>query len=215
MSRFKKRPSPAMVVALLALVAGLGGSAIAGVATKATLDKGEKKQVRKIARGVTKKLAYTKRAADARFYSKQAANNRFYTKQDADARFLSGSELLTSTSEGTTLIPGFDNFDVILTHDVNLPSSGRLLIWANLTAEDGNTGNAGVETRLELDGTEIGVDQHGFVENAAAFYSDSTAPATIVNVDPGEHQIGLRVFNDGSPIAIEDRSISTLFIPSA
>ena len=205
MSRFKKRPSPAMVVALLALVAGLGGSAIAGVATKATLDKGEKKQVRKIARGVTKKLAFTK----------QAANNRFYTKQDADARFLSGSELLTSTAEDTALITGFNDDDVVLTHSVNVPSNGRLLIWANLTAEDGNTANSAVETSLLVDGTPVGVNQQDFVENSGDFYSAATAPATIVNVGPGEHEIGLRVFNDLGPIAIEDRSINTLFIPSA
>ena len=205
MSNFNKRPSPAMVVALLALVAGLGGSAIAGVATKATLDKGEKKQVRKIARGVTKKIAYTKRAA----------NNRFYTKQGADARFLSGSELLTSTSESTTLITGFNDDDVVLTHSVDLPTSGRLLIWANLTAEDGNTGDSAVEASLLVDGTAVGVNQQDFVENSASFYSAATAPATIVEVGPGVHEIGLRAFNDFSPIAIEDRSINTLFIPSS
>jgi hypothetical protein len=44
------RPSPAMLVAVVALIAALVGTAIAGVATTSKLDGKEKKQVKKIAR---------------------------------------------------------------------------------------------------------------------------------------------------------------------
>ena len=43
------RPSPAMVVAIAALVAALTGSAVAGVVSTAVLDRQEKKQVKRIA----------------------------------------------------------------------------------------------------------------------------------------------------------------------
>jgi hypothetical protein len=44
------RPSPALLVAIVALVAALVGTAVAGVATTSRLDRKEKQQVRKIAR---------------------------------------------------------------------------------------------------------------------------------------------------------------------
>lgn len=53
MSRIK--PSPAVLVAVVALVAALGGSAVAEVATTSKLSKGEKKRVGKIAAKKAKK----------------------------------------------------------------------------------------------------------------------------------------------------------------
>ena len=51
MSQIKRaRPSPAILVAVIALVAALGGSAVAEVATTSKLDKKEKKQVKKLAK---------------------------------------------------------------------------------------------------------------------------------------------------------------------
>jgi hypothetical protein len=55
---FKRRPSSAMVVAVLALVAAVVGTAVAGpLVTKSVLNKKEKKQTRTIARSTVKKLA--------------------------------------------------------------------------------------------------------------------------------------------------------------
>ena len=51
MTRIKhRRPSPAILVAVIALVAALGGSAVAEVATTSKLNKKEKKQTKKIAK---------------------------------------------------------------------------------------------------------------------------------------------------------------------
>jgi len=58
MERFRgKRPSPAMVVSLIALVFALAGSAAAGVATISALTKKEKAQTRNIADTEINKLA--------------------------------------------------------------------------------------------------------------------------------------------------------------
>ena len=52
-----RKPSPAMVVSIIALVFALAGSAAAGVATISALSKKEKKQTRNIADSEVNKLA--------------------------------------------------------------------------------------------------------------------------------------------------------------
>ena len=57
MSKIKRgRPSPAMLVAIVALVAALGGSAVAEVASTSKLSKKERQQTKKIAKKQAKKL---------------------------------------------------------------------------------------------------------------------------------------------------------------
>ena len=197
MTRLMKRPSPAMVVAVIALVAAVAGTAFAGVATISALTKSEKKQVKKIVK------------------------SNAYTKADADARFLQGSELLTSEAKSTTLITNFDvtGFTDVLSDSVNVPSAGTLLVWGNVTLEDGNSGSTPVESRLLVDGSQAGVEQESVVQDVAfplGFYSTALAPVGRATVGAGTHTIKLQAFNSEDPdIAIEDRSITTLFIPSA
>lgn len=58
MHRFRpKRPSPALVVAVVALAAALTGTAVAEMATTARLDRVEKKQTRKIAKKIAAKIS--------------------------------------------------------------------------------------------------------------------------------------------------------------
>ena len=58
MERFRgRKPSPAMVVSIIALVFALAGSAVAGVATISKLSKKEKKQTRNIAKNEINKAA--------------------------------------------------------------------------------------------------------------------------------------------------------------
>lgn len=65
MSIFKKRPSPAMIVAIAALSVSLVGTAVAGPIAEISLNKGEKQQIRKISRNISGKVSnrrITKRA---------------------------------------------------------------------------------------------------------------------------------------------------------
>jgi hypothetical protein len=62
----RRRPSPGTVLGMIALIVALAGTAIAGpLASKSTLDKQEKKQVRKLARGEINKAAPTLSVANA------------------------------------------------------------------------------------------------------------------------------------------------------
>jgi len=80
------RPSPAMLVAIVALVATLVGTAVAGVATTSRLDKKEKKQIRKIARKlanqqITKRAPKLSVAAAGTATSAGAANSALTAAQ--------------------------------------------------------------------------------------------------------------------------------------
>lgn len=77
MKRFKKRPSPAMIVAISALFISLVGTAFAGSIAEISLNRGEKKQIRKITRKVSNRVAnrrITKRAPGLNVAAAQNAN---------------------------------------------------------------------------------------------------------------------------------------------
>ena len=80
-----RRPSPAMVVAVVALVAALAGTGVA--ATISVLDKGEKKQVKKIARKQANKRI-TKRAPNLSVANADSANPIAYAHVSAGGTIL-------------------------------------------------------------------------------------------------------------------------------
>ena len=198
MIRRIKDLSPAMVVAIVALIAAVAGTSFAGVATISALNKGEKKQVKKI----VKKTAYA--------------------KADADARFLQGAEVLTSQATATNLLANFQPngaFTSVLNHSVTVPSAGTLLIWGSVALEDGNDTSTPVESRLRVDSTQAGVIQQSVVQVGMAFplgfYSTSMTPIGRATVGAGAHSLDLDVRNqEAGDIAVEERSIMTQFIPN-
>lgn len=54
---FKHKPSPAMIVAIAALSVSLVGTAVAGPIAEISLNKGEKKQIRKISRNISNRVS--------------------------------------------------------------------------------------------------------------------------------------------------------------
>jgi len=183
-------------------VLALGGTAIA----VDRLSGPEKKQVKKI----VKKIAYPK--------------SQTYTKGEADGKFLAaaalGSKFPSTQGSSTTGINDFNvgNFTGILTHSINVPGAGKLLVWGNATFEFDGTGPNSptpVSSRLTLDGNQIGTEQQAFIENASG-YSDSTALTAVVPVSTGgPYDLQLQAINDEAGwLFVEDRSISTLFIPN-
>ena len=114
------RPSPAMVVAGLALVVALAGTAIAGpLAGKSALNKSEKKQVKKIAKKQVNTLApglSVKRAA---------------TAADADAlggETLANIAVARSDTPGGQCDPTSPTLVVCATVNLTLPHEGRVLL---------------------------------------------------------------------------------------
>lgn len=68
-----RKPSPAMIVAIAALVVSIGGTAVAGPIAEISLNRGEKKQIRKIARKIAHRIV-TRRAPKLSVASAQSAN---------------------------------------------------------------------------------------------------------------------------------------------
>jgi hypothetical protein len=98
---------------------------------------------------------------------------------------------------------------------VNVPRSGVLLVWANVSFEEDQTQNDAVHARVLLDGSQVGTVQESNIETAGFFSSESIANALSAPVSAGPHTLALEVTStEGVEIAIEGRSITTLFIPA-
>jgi hypothetical protein len=153
--------------------------------------------------------------AAKRFLTKKKALKLFYTKGGADQRFLNVGEVSTSYKQETSLILNFVEGDV-LTHSVTAPAAGTLLIWANVTFEEdaGTPEDNPVHAMVLLDGTQVGTVQQQNIEEEGFMGSSSIANASAAPVSAGAHTLNLHVESvEGSQTAIEDRSLTTLFIP--
>ena len=97
MSKIKQgRPSPAILVAVIALVAALGGSAVAEVATTSKLNKTEKKQTKKIAKKQAKKLDKKIELTPGPQGPKGDAASKLWAVVDTDGSLVRGSGGATS-----------------------------------------------------------------------------------------------------------------------
>jgi hypothetical protein len=147
--------------------------------------------------------------------TKKKALKLFYTKGGADERFVNVGEIAASSSQQTTLIQNFVGPGNVLTHSVNVPRSGVLLVWANVSFEEDEAANNPVHARVLLDGNLVGTVQESNIEIDGFFPSESIANALSSPVTAGPHNVVLEVESpEGTEIAIEGRSITTLFVPS-
>ena len=157
-------------------------------------------------------------AAAGKALTKKRALKLFYTKGGADARFVNLGELGAAHTQSTTPIDNFNvfSFTDVLSATVTAPAAGQLMVLANLDFEwdsDGGAFPTEVLSRMLMDGTQIGTEQEAHIEDTF-FYSDSTAHSMSVPVTPGTHTLQLQAFNTSGWVYVEDRSITTLFIPS-
>jgi len=140
----------------------------------------------------------------------------FYTKSESDARYLQPSALMATTTQAPSLILDFTEGSV-LTHAVTAPSAGTLLIWTNVTFEEdaGTPGDGPVHATVRLDGTAVGTVQESTSETDGFNASESIANSVATPVTAGPHTVSLNLESvEGVQVAIEGRSITTLFIPS-
>lgn len=137
MSKLKSRlrlPSPAMAVAVIALVVGLAGSAYA---------------VKKIdAHGLAKNAVKTKKIADGAVTTPKIADSAVTTpKLDASER----SEGFVATSNDTTPLPAGTSTRIV---SLNLPANGKYVVNA-YSGIGGGAANTVVVCALRDDGTDL------------------------------------------------------------
>jgi hypothetical protein len=160
MKRFHvSRPSPAMVVALLALIVALGGSAYAA-------KKIGSKQLKKNA-VTTKKIkngAVTgSKIANNAVTTGKIANNAVTTGKIADNAVTAGKiagatldSLTIGRSTSTSCDPATSGFVDCGTVSLNLPRAGRVLVVADLAYDGSNSNGYRGACRLAVDGTAVG-----------------------------------------------------------
>ena len=153
MRRLKgRRPSPAMSVAVAALIIALVGTAMAApTAIKSVLNKQEKKQVKNIAANQINKLAPGLSVARA-----EAATNA------ANADAVGGQSLAniaTARSDPTTgaqCDPQNTTFVLCASVDVDLPHAGRVLLLGTGAQYAFNAGVTQGTCRMTTDGDPLG-----------------------------------------------------------
>ncbi len=222
MKRFRKRPSPAMIVAVTALFISLVGTAFAGpIAEISVFDKGEKKQIRKISRNISGKVSnrrITQRAPGLNVASAQnaaianvanAANsaiNATNAKNAESAESAGNAGQLGGKGPGEYLAADTQGVPIA---GANVEADGDLRRWFN---------NAGGEPTVEKTGT--GVYELVFPGlEGDFFYSESVAQVSLVQ-DGGEiNRIsfsgnpGVETYNSAGAAADKEFEI-VLFLPN-
>jgi hypothetical protein len=179
-----RRPSPGLVVAILALCVAVAGTAVASVATISVLTKQEKKKVRKI--------------------SKKIAN-----KQIAKRTLLTSSGF----NENSTVIPSLGaTFVTVASANITTHGSGRVLATGSAELSGNGNGNVGecvitiggvASIAYDGDNDDIGTDQKYVVAvNFARTLSAGTYTAALqcraATGTVGKNDAGINVYGLGS-----------------
>jgi hypothetical protein len=152
------KPSPAMVVSIVALVFAVAGTSVAAVATISVLSKKEKKQTRRIARGEIKRAAPGLSVANATnaqnadtagtVQNGAIGTEKFASTVPAAGVTASGTQTIANNT-GVTLAFNTERYDTANMHSTVLladtarltaPVSGIYEISASLLWEDNATG---------------------------------------------------------------------------
>jgi hypothetical protein len=193
MHRFKRRPSPAMVVAILALIAGVAGTAIAAVPVT-------KKTVNTI---ITKRAP---RLSVSHATTADTANNaNNLNNLNADALASAGA---FDQRSGTVALSASDA--TVLSATITTPAQKVLTAVASIEAtSDGGT-NDNISCNINIDGVD-GPRQNTYVTPNTAEDS-TTLPLTLGKIaGAGTHTVNVRCNEaGGSGTSVDDRDLNVV-----
>ena len=220
MRRLKgRRPSPAMTVAVAALLVALVGTAMAApTAIRSVLNKQEKKQTKKIAKNQVNKLAPGLTVARANTAGKA---------DDADAvggQSLGNISVARSATPGAQCDPQSTAFTACATVNLTLPHEGRVLLLGTAGQIAFTNANTAGDCLFQVDGTNsggvvrignqftptggvIGVTARGFPNGFAN--TVVTAP-----VSAGPHSFALACNETNADVEFEGPQISAVLVGS-
>lgn len=239
----RHRPSPAMIVAVLALLGAFGGSAIAGDvvdSAKKKLISGSKIKKRSISGNRLKRNTVTGReVAESKLGKVPSATNADKATTATSATSASAAtnadkldskdstaflELGDAHAAGAADSATIDDFTAATYTDIvsktfTAPKSGFVLIAGSVSTEDDLTfaGGGNLIYRLALDGTGLTTDAryHEIGTNAAqSVFSGSGATTAVVSISAGSHTVSLQARETASGDFIRGRDISVLFVRS-
>lgn len=203
------RPSPAMVVAVVALVFAMGGTALAVVG----LNGKQKRQVRSLANQQINKRASGLSVAKAK--SANQADNADTVGNAAVSSFTIGRSTTGSCDPASTA------FVDCGTVKLDLPRSGRILIVATAGFDGANsaTGYRG-DCRLTADGTVVGpqVSNGSSTGTGVGFNGNQQATTALSAVtgplQAGTHDLSLTCNQAGGSVEFASSSVTALMVGS-
>jgi hypothetical protein len=214
------RRSPAIIVAVLALVAAVAGTALAdpdattSALTKSKVKKIATKQINKLAPGLSVASANSAQTA-------QSATTAQTAQSAANADQLDGfhaNELARATTQATEdLIFPFDaaQFTGLVSIEVTAPRDGILLVFGqvNVNRDVNSTNPTEVIARGAVDGQPATSEAHArSTQDGSVDQSISLGGAIAVTAGP--HTASLQAKEVSSGFAfLTDPSVTTLFVP--
>jgi hypothetical protein len=188
MRRRFRRPSPAMVVAVVALIAALGGSAVgASFITK--------KKAKNVANNAITQRAPTLKVGDSDKLGGQSAS-AFQTGAASD--FRGDTNTLTTSNED------------VLSASINVPAAKVVTAVASVEASADGGGNDNINCNISIDGVD-GARQTTYI-TPNTLEATTTLPLTqAAAVGAGPHTVIVEC-NEGGTAAtsVEDRSLSVV-----
>jgi hypothetical protein len=200
------RPSPAIAIAILALVAGLTGAAVADPVAKKAVTK---KKVRKIADKEINKLAPGLSVAHA------ATADFAEIVGPVDTRDLSFGLASGGKTQTNALTPSLDTFTTVATDSITLRNPGSAIASATVQVEDesGDAKATNADLRVLVDGTpQPGVFTTTVAEGATAA-TGIEAVVGEMGIQAGQHTFSLQARLDNEA-TISDRSLVEIIGPS-
>ncbi|HEY6636421.1 MAG TPA: hypothetical protein VIZ61_01950 [Solirubrobacterales bacterium] len=194
MKRVFRRPSPAMVIAIVALIAALGGTAIgASFVTKKQTKKIAKNQVKKLAPGLS--VASAKKADDADKLGGAGAA-AYQTAAASDLR--SDTNALTTSNE------------TVLSANITLPAAKTVTAIASVEAVADGGGNDNINCNVNIAGTD-GARQSTYI-TPNGLENSTTLPLTqSLALGAGTHTVIVECSEGATAnTSVEDRSLSVV-----
>jgi hypothetical protein len=224
-----------MLVAVIALVLALGGTAVAG--TNAVISALSKSKVKKISKSVANKQI-TKRAPKLSVAKAALADNATHATSAQEAAKLGGFEAsqlvraASATAGGTgdpcggAVLTGFSSttFTTVVSRSVTAPTKGLLLVFGNLNAEWDSASTPGSELRLlgrlTVDGQQAGVEGQETLHEIPLPCEEGRTMSLegVREVSAGTHTVAFQAANStisggAGKAFIAGSNVSTLFVP--
>jgi hypothetical protein len=202
-------PSPALVIAVLALAFAMGGGVLA------LANSGGNKVIKKIAQREIKRLAPGLSVAHAESAG-TAANAQALGGSPASAFLPSGAVRADAAATSADLDVTSASFTNILSKTFTATSDGFVFAVATLTARQKSSPAVGIlEYNLAADGNALTTDAgyHSVVTTDNTFLA-SGAVSAVIPVSAGQHTIAIQAREQGGGTVIRGRDLSLLFTPN-
>ena len=196
----RSRPSPAIVVAILALVAGLAGTAVAGPDASTSVNK---KKTKKIAKKQAKKQVNRLAPGIAEREVNRLAPG--IANQEIDKRAAEFKTAGANAERTDNLDLAGAAFEDVLSTTINSPANKKLILSASAEAEGDGGNNDEIACVITVDGVDS--PSYGQVIPDFPFDEATIALVDARDVGAGNHSLTLRCREVTGNVVIDDAAL--------